>query len=137
MTFSVAELSKNRGDATIRDSEGDLPKKHCTGGETGRRSGFRFPEDVAQNAQTLENKPDREPRSPEIDRGNMPDVQKTSKQLALREAALERLTARLVTASDEEIAKLVDERRALREEIVALHRSLAGNVFDLDPKRRK
>lgn len=56
--------------------------------------------------------------------------------IALRIAAIERLTAILLTAGDDEIPQLVAERRALRAEIEALRRALAGNVVDLRPRGR-
>ena len=55
-------------------------------------------------------------------------------QEAVLEAAIHRLTAALGTASDEVIADLVAERRALREELRLLREGSAGMVH-LDDKR--
>jgi hypothetical protein len=50
------------------------------------------------------------------------------KKIANRERAIERLTARLATADDEEIGEIMAERKAMRAELAALNEAAAGNV---------
>jgi len=57
--------------------------------------------------------------------------------VAALEAAIDRMTRALVTATDEEIAELVAERRAMREELRALREVDAGVVVRLDDERHR
>jgi hypothetical protein len=50
------------------------------------------------------------------------------------EAAIHRLTSALATATDETIAELVAERRALREELRVL-REVSADIVRLDDQR--
>jgi hypothetical protein len=51
-------------------------------------------------------------------------------------AAIDRLTFALTTASDDVIAELVTERRALREELRAM-RETSADVVNLDEERAR
>jgi len=46
------------------------------------------------------------------------------------------VTRALATANDDAIIELVAERRAMRVELGALQREIAGNVIDFDGRRR-
>ena len=72
--------------------------------------------------------PDRESRPNEVSRDPGVDVQKTSNDTAELEAAIARITRRLATAPDEEIADLVSARADLRNELRQLREREAGNV---------
>jgi len=52
------------------------------------------------------------------------------------ERAIDRLTRALGTAHDEEIAGIVSERRAMREELEAKRREMPGNVIELVGRRQ-
>jgi len=56
--------------------------------------------------------------------------------VTILQAAIDRLTLALTTASDEVIGELVAERRALREELRALRETSAG-VVSLDEERAR
>jgi hypothetical protein len=55
---------------------------------------------------------------------------------ATLKAAIDRVTRALATANDDAIIELVAERRAMRVELGALQREIAGNVIDFDGRRR-
>ena len=57
-------------------------------------------------------------------------------EIAALERAIAALTRRLATADDAEIAELVNERRAMREELRVLREGAAGNVVELADRRR-
>jgi hypothetical protein len=75
-----------------------------------------------------EKQPVRETESHEIERDKGAAGQSMANPDVF-ERAIAAITRRLATAADDEISSLVDERRALREELRAARESAAGNVL--------
>ncbi len=86
-----------------------------------------------------ENKPDRgseRSRNPTGQTRSVHFPSTSADRAELLEAAIARLTRALVTASDDTIADLVAERRAMRAELEQLHQD-AGGVVRLDEERAR